>query len=245
MNDAVYGQQFYAWQKEGSYRSATHYLSYLFSIWRPQSVVDVGCGRGTWLAACRELGVERTVGLDGSWNSQEKMVHPLIEFHPCDLEKSVAVDGTFDLVVSLEVAEHLASETSDTFVDSLSKLGGAVLFGAAFIAQPGTNHINTRLHSFWAEKFLARGYMLFDLFRSIFWKDDRIEPWYRQNTFLYVKPDHPIYAKLISYGHSFQPDARFTDCVHPWLYLLALEEVARLRKHISSLHSQSADDPGS
>jgi hypothetical protein len=232
MSEAVYGQQFYAWQQEGSYRSARHYLGYLFSMWMPQSAVDVGCGRGTWLAACRDFGVTRTVGLDGAWNSQEKMVHPLVEFHPCDLEKKVALNGTFDLVMSLEVAEHLEAGASATFVDSLTALGGAVLFGAAFIAQPGANHINTRLHSFWAEQFLARGYVLFDLFRRVFWSDDRVEPWYRQNTFLFVKPDHPLHAALIGHGHLFEPDARFADCVHPWLYLLALKEVADLRRRI-------------
>ena len=204
-------------------------------MWTPLSVVDVGCGRGTWLAACRELGLTRTVGLDGTWNAQDKMVHPLIEFHACDLEQKVALDGAFDLVMSLEVAEHLDSGASDTFLDSLTSLGDAVLFGAAFTAQPGTNHVNTRPHSFWARKFLARGYALFDLFRGVFWSDERIEPWYRQNTFLYVKPQHPLYAALLSRGHSSQPDARFTDCVHPWLYLLTLQEVANLRKWLSEI----------
>lgn len=240
MSETIYGQQFYALQQDGSYQSATHYLRHLFSVWQPQSVVDVGCGRGTWLAACRELGVKRAVGLDGSWNSQEKMIDPLIEFHPCDLEKKVALDGSFDLAMSLEVAEHLNSGASETFVDSLSSLGGAVLFGAAFISQPGANHINTRLHSFWAELFMARGYALFDLFRGVFWSDDRVEPWYRQNTFLYVRPDHPLHAALLSRGHSFQPDARFINCVHPWLYLLALQEVASLRKRISELRPEPA-----
>lgn len=235
MSDTIYGQEFYALQQDGSYRSATHYLSHLFSIWRPRRVADLGCGRGTWLAACRELGVERTVGLDGSWNSQEKMIDPGVEFHPCDLEKPVTLNETFDLVMSLEVAEHLQGGASETFVESLSKLGGAVVFGAAFISQPGANHINTRLHSFWAEKFLARGFVLFDLFRGVFWSDDRIEPWYRQNTFLYVRPDHPLHAALLRGGHSSQPDARFTNCVHPWLYLLALQEVANLRKQMAAL----------
>jgi SAM-dependent methyltransferase len=235
MSEAIYDQQFYDLQQDGSYRSAKHYLGYLFSMWVPGSVVDVGCGRGTWLAACREFGAKRTLGLDGSWNAREKMVDPHIEFQPCDLEKKIALDRTFDLVMSLEVAEHLESGSSDTFLDSLTALGGAVLFGAAFIAQPGANHINTRPHSFWAEKFLARGYALFDLFRGVFWSDERVEPWYRQNTFLYVKPGHPLYAALVGRGHSCQPDARFTDCVHPWLYLLALQEVASLRKRVAEL----------
>jgi hypothetical protein len=52
-------------------------------------------------------------------------------------------------------------------------------------AQPRRDHINTRPHSYWANKFMCNGYLLFDIFRPEFWSDERVEPWYRQ--FLYVK----------------------------------------------------------
>ena len=52
------------------------------------------------------------------------------------------MDRKFDLVVSLEVAEHLPSECAETFVDSLTGLGPIVLFSAAIPHQGGTNHAN-------------------------------------------------------------------------------------------------------
>ena len=235
MDDILYGQDFYNSQIFGSLQSAQIYLYHLFSIWGvPESVADLGCGRGAWLATCRDLGVKRVVGFDGEWNSQEDMLDPNIEFYPTNLEHTLYLTDRFDLVMSLEVAEHLQPESSDIFVESLSKLSDAVLFGAAFIGQPGANHINTRYHSFWAGKFFDLGYMLFDLFRPTFWNDDRIEPCYRQNTFLYVKPSHSLYLALVNRGYTSTQNAQFIDFVHPAIYLGLLSEFNRLQQPVKA-----------
>lgn len=231
MSATPYGQDFYNSQILGSLQSAQVYLYHLFSIWGvPESVADLGCGRGSWLATCRDLGVRRTVGFDGDWNSQEDMLDRDIEFHPVNLEVELPLTDTFDLAISLEVAEHLQPESSDTFVESLTRLSGAVLFGAAFIGQPGANHINNRLHSFWANKFFERGYVVFDLFRPAFWNDDRVEPCYRQNTFLYVKPGHSLHSALVNRGYASGTELMFMDCVHPAIYLGLLNEFIKLQQ---------------
>lgn len=235
MGDRMYGQDFYNSQIYGSLQSAQVYLYHLFSIWGvPERVVDIGCGRGAWLATCRDFGVKRVVGIDGDWNSQEAMLDPGIEFHSANLEKRLTLTGPFDLAISLEVAEHLQPESSDTFVGSLSSLSDVVLFGAAFTGQPGVNHINTRPHSFWAEKFFEHGYVLFDLFRPTFWNDDRVESCYRQNTFLYVKPGHTLHGALVNRGYAYNRDAQFIDCVHPVIYLGLLNEFNRLRQSLGA-----------
>lgn len=235
MSIKEYGQDFYNSQILGSLQSAQVYLYHLFSLWGvPESVVDIGCGRGAWLATCRDFGVRRVVGLDGDWNSQEAMIDPQIRFYPTNLEKKFTLPDRFDLAISLEVAEHLQPDSSDTFIESLAQLSDAVLFGAAFVGQPGVNHINTRLHSFWAQKFFSRGYVLFDLLRPTFWSDDRVEPCYRQNTFLYVKPCHNLYATLVNRGYAYNQDARFADCVHPVIYLGLLNEFNRLQQSPSA-----------
>lgn len=231
LGDSMYGQDFYNSQIFGSLQSAQVYLYHLFSIWGvPESAVDIGCGRGAWLATCRDFGVKRVVGVDGGWNSQEAMLDSCIEFHPANLEKELPLSGPFDLAISLEVAEHLQPESSEAFVESISSLSDVVLFGAAFTGQPGVNHINTRPHSFWAGLFYERGYVLFDLFRPAFWNDERVEPCYRQNTFLYVKPDHHLYHALLNQGVACSLKNPFIDCVHPEVYLGLLKEFTRLRQ---------------
>ena len=231
--ETPYDNQFYDGLAQGSLGSARVYLGYLFELWQPGSVVDFGCGRGAWLAAAGECGVKRLVGIDGAWNSGEALANPAFEFLAADLDGEVMLPETFDLALSLEVAEHVRPESSDRFVASIARLSDAVLFGAAFTGQPGTNHINTRPHGFWADKFLARGYRLFDLFRPRFWSDERVEPWYRQNTFLYVQPRHPLHAALTAAGHHGAEDARFVDAIHPWLYFAALARIERLRARLA------------
>lgn len=227
MTASAYDKRFYDGQIQGSLNSARLYLEFLLARWMPRSVIDVGCGRGAWLTVCRELGAERVVGLDGPWVNQGMMLDPAIEFRDADLAGNAAIDGKYDLALSLEVAEHLPPAASDNFVSNLVRASDAVLFSAAFVAQPGTNHINTRPHSFWAEKFLSRGYLLFDIFRAEFWDNDGVDPWYRQNTFLYVKPGHPLHDDLVAQGRRPCQHVGFVDCIHPWLYSLVLNQLIK------------------
>ena len=171
---------------QGSLNSARILLAYLFQYWAPKSVIDFGCGLGTWLRACKECGAQRLVGLDGNWVAKEKIIDPTIDFRATDFQQEIASTETFDLAMSLEVAEHLPPEAADRFIQSLMRSSKAVLFSAAFIGQPGAGHINTRPHSYWAQKFISSGYLLFDIFRPEFWSDARVEPWYRQNAVLFV-----------------------------------------------------------
>jgi hypothetical protein len=158
------------------------------------------------------------------------LLSPKIEFHAADLNAPIHLGEKFDLALSLEVAEHLNPQSSESFLSSASRLSGAVLFGAEFTAQVGTNHINTRPHSFWAQGFKSLGFDVFDVFRPRFWNDERVAPWYRQNTFVYARLDHPLHAALRARGHAPMTRLEFVDAVHPWLYFLALGEIARLQQ---------------
>ena len=54
-------------QEEANRASAHLILSLLFELFRPRSVLDVGCGIGTWLAVAQKLGVKDIAGVDGEW----------------------------------------------------------------------------------------------------------------------------------------------------------------------------------
>ncbi|HTU82550.1 MAG TPA: hypothetical protein VMF61_10495, partial [Candidatus Acidoferrales bacterium] len=94
---------------------------------------------------------------------------------------------TFDLAISLEVAEHLPESSAASFVATLTTLAPAVLFSAAVPFQGGEHHVNERWQSYWAELFERRGYTCVDCVRPRFWNDASIEFWYRQNTLVYVR----------------------------------------------------------
>jgi SAM-dependent methyltransferase len=214
----MYGDSFYDWQIEGSLVSARLVLGHLFKQYQPKSVLDVGCGRGAWLKACGEFGTEVLVGLDGPWNSQDKMIDLQIQFQGADFNSSFLPDRRFDLAISLEVAEHLRPESATTFVDALAHAADVILFGAAVKGQGGTGHINEQPQSYWGKLFSERGYGVVDFFRPILWSNESIEFHYRQNAFLYIKKGHPLLEQLQSHGITEMTDLGFMDCLHPDLY---------------------------
>jgi hypothetical protein len=85
-----YGDGFYKSQMDGSSSSARRFVDHLSLIFEPRSVVDLGCGRGTWPQAFKACGAERVVGFDGSWNRQDNMVDQSIAFFSVDLNKPIA-----------------------------------------------------------------------------------------------------------------------------------------------------------
>lgn len=185
----IYNEAFYKDQQNGSYISAKEILPIIFDLVHPKSVVDVGCGIGTWLSVCRESGIDDVLGLDGPYVSEKMLKIPVEKFKKTDLSKPFAVQRKFDLAMSLEVAEHLPEANAEYFVESLVKLSPFILFSAAIPLQGGHNHINEQWQSYWADKFFKKGYIVIDCIRPVVWKNDAVEWWYAQNVLLFVNKD--------------------------------------------------------
>jgi SAM-dependent methyltransferase len=187
-----YGSTFYDRQREGSLNSAKAVLPIVFDLIKPNSVVDFGCGVGTWLATGKRLGAERCLGLEGAWVKTQSLAAADLEVRDTDLEQTVSLNERFDLAISLEVAEHLAPQRSDSFVADLCKASDVVLFSAATPGQDGDGHQNEQWPSYWAERFIRLGYMPLDIIRPIIQLDQTIQPWYRTNVILYARPEQGL-----------------------------------------------------
>jgi SAM-dependent methyltransferase len=181
-----YDEGFYKKTVDDSLRSARKSAAHLVTLHRPRSVIDFGCGRGTWLKAFSEHGAQRLVGLDGCWNSQDAMIDSSIEFIQCDLERIPPMTERFDLAISLEVGEHLSGDASQQLVSALCNASDMVLFSAAIPGQGGENHINEQFQSYWATMFVKCGYYPLDFFRPKLWLDKDVALYYQQNMFLYI-----------------------------------------------------------
>ena len=235
-NSFLYDDSFYQDQISRSYQSANIYILHLLKYFRPKSIIDVGCGRGTWLKAFEEHGASRCLGLDGFWNSQKHMLSKTIQFYPTDLSQpSFPVDSDWDLAMSLEVAEHLPESSANDFVEFLTNLSDVVLFSAAFVNQGGDNHINEQLHSYWALKFRHFGFIPFDLFRPFFWGNSSVDFCYRQNTFLYVSASSPVLNTLVDAGINPIDNIEFMNCVHPYLYSQRSSLTSIISRSLASL----------
>jgi hypothetical protein len=182
----AYDQRFFDWVNLTARRSARRVLPVVIEHVKPRSVLDVGCGQGAWLAEWRELGVTDVMGVDGAYVAQDQLLVPLECFRPEDLSRHWRIDRRFDLVQSLEVAEHLHPGTSTGFVDSLCAHGDLVLFSAAQPGQGGEGHINERKLSDWTALFATRGYSAFDFVRPYINGNRDVDPWYRHNIIVFA-----------------------------------------------------------
>jgi len=182
-----YTPDFFAGLHESALDSAQVIVPLVLGLTRAASVIDVGCGTGTWLAVFAANGVRDILGVDGDYVQRTSLEIPPEHFITHDLRTPLRLDRRFDLVVSLEVAEHLPEAAADAYVDSLVRLGPVVLFSAAVPHQGGTNHVNEQWPEFWADKFLKHGLVVADAIRPMIWDHPAVAPWYAQNTLVFAQ----------------------------------------------------------
>jgi SAM-dependent methyltransferase len=183
---ATYDEKFFAWVNLTAQRSARSLLPIVIDQTHPRSVLDVGCGQGAWLAVWAELGITEFLGLDGVQVDQKMLMIPRQRFRALDLANPWQLNRRFDLVQSLEVAEHLPAASGSNFVKSLCAHSDIVLFSAAQPGQGGEHHVNERHPSYWAELFSKHGYAPFDCIRPLVAHNRTIDSWYRFNAILYA-----------------------------------------------------------
>jgi SAM-dependent methyltransferase len=164
-------------------------VEFLHNKIRPNSVVDVGCGIGTFLYCFKEKGVQNVIGIDGKWVNNELKRKYLkdSEFIEHNLDEKIELSSKFDLVLCLEVAEHLKEDSANILIETLINLGDIIIFSAAIPNQGGQNHINEQWPSYWIEKFNSYNFFALDCLRPAFAENNSIEWWYRQNIMLLVK----------------------------------------------------------
>ena len=226
----TYHESFYRDREDGTRSSAEAIVPLLLEHLSPESVVDVGCGTGTWLHAFQRRGVSRLVGLEGPWVSPGMFEVPGAELRTVDLCEPLEASDRFDLAISLEVAEHLPPERAASFVTDLCRLAPVILFSAAVPLQGGHHHVNEQWPEYWAALFREEGYEVVDLVRPTFWNDDRVLVWYRQNTLLFVDPEESSCLPL--------PEVMPTmplSVVHPRLYLAKHRKMTKLRRWLRGL----------
>ena len=183
MKTNPYTAAFYQNYLEESRGSARGLLPHVVGMFAPSSVVDVGCGVGTWLSVFRELGISSTMGIDGAYVDTSQLLIPRDMFRSHDLSKALRLDERFDIAVSLEVAEHIPSENAQTFVDTLTGLAPLVLFSAAIPFQGGDNHVNEQWPEYWIARFAQRNYAAYDCIRPLVWDNPSVAYYYAQNAF--------------------------------------------------------------
>ncbi|WP_102407626.1 class I SAM-dependent methyltransferase [Parabacteroides bouchesdurhonensis] len=192
-------------------------LPIIMDIIKPKSVVDVGCGSGTFLHYFKQQNIE-ILGLDGSWCNREMLFENIepSDFLEIDLENDFNLERRFDLAISLEVAEHISPERADNFVKNLTTLSDCILFSAAVPGQGGDHHVNEQYVSYWIEKFGKHGYVFYDIIRPKIWNETDVFGWYKQNSFLVTKKEFISSKYKFFYGY---------NVIHPDIFQAKVSEL--------------------
>lgn len=213
--------------QEISYKgSVDPVVSHLIKIFNPQSVIDIGCGYGKWLEEFYNCGVTDILGIDGDYIDKEKLTIPIENFKDFDLERPIIIDKKYDLLLCLEVAEHLTPERAKSLIYDLIKLSDTIVFSAAIPFQPGKGHINGQYPQFWLKLFEENNFNCYDIIRPIYWNNNQVEWWYRQNILVFINNKCSV---------SFKETKAVNPLISAELYEYHIETIKQLENKIINL----------
>lgn len=161
----------------------------LFEKFRPRSVVDFGCGVGSYLHFFSKLGVE----VQGYEKSEKALKYSLIDRSVVtkhDLRKPLLLSRKYDLPICFEVLEHISRKFEDRVLDTICSSADIICLSAATPSQGGMDHVNERPHQHWIRKMKERGFNFLahetiELRREM---SDRIKemPWMKENIIIFM-----------------------------------------------------------
>jgi len=120
-----------------------------------KSVYDFGCGRGEYLNELQKF--DNTLALTGFEGHQTDGVFNNIVKQ--DLSTPLNLDQV-DMVMSIEVGEHIPKEFEQTFIDNISNHAKEHIFLSwAIVGQGGLGHINCQNNDYIIKQFADRGWI--------------------------------------------------------------------------------------
>ena len=151
-----------------AYEKADYWVSFFGAIadrivrdLHPRTVLDAGCAMGYLVAALRDRGVE-AYGIDISKYAISKVredirpycvVGSITESLPKELPQK------YDLVVTIEVLEHLHAEEGEKAIQNLCTLSDTILFSSTPNDFKEETHVNVQQKEYWACLFAQNGFL--------------------------------------------------------------------------------------
>lgn len=173
------------------YERNKHWLTFFDKIAKtiarditPTTMIDAGCAKGFLVEALRNNSVQAW-GIDISEyaiNSVHESVKPYCQ------QGSVVepFNQRYDLLISIEVLEHLQKEDSEKAVQNFCAHTDDILFSSSPYDYAEATHFNVQPPEYWSECFARHGF-----YRDVDFDASFITPWavrYRKKT----EPSHKI-----------------------------------------------------
>ena len=194
----------------------------------PTTVLDAGCALGFLVEALRNRGIE-AYGFDISEFAIAN-VHPSVKPYCWVASATEPLSRRYDLIVSVEVLEHLARDDAERAVANLCAHTDDVLFSSSPEDFREATHVNVQPPEYWASLFA----------RHSFFRDTEIEPFVTPWSVRFRRMAEPINRVVAGYERRLwrlEREARGAREV-------VLEQRAQLARHgIGELTDDSAVQP--
>lgn len=190
-HDMIYDEDYYSNVIEAAANRSSEVMAQsIIDEFNPQSVIDVGCGTGALLERFQKNGCT-VIGLEYSNAALVICDARGIRALKYDIEIGQMPDlGTYDVAVSVEVAEHLPQACADSYVRLLTSLSGVIVFAAAPPGQGGTDHVNEQPPEYWISKFSEHGFeyssIISNRWRDAWKSSGKVELWYHMNLLVFL-----------------------------------------------------------
>lgn len=132
----------------------------IISSLHPQIVLDVGCEYGYLVESLRELGVEAW-GIDISSyaiRQATESIKPFVYAQSATEPLPEMFPQKFDLIVSIDMLEHVNEDIAMTILDNLSPYTDNFLISTSCSNFDDLTHFNVQPPAYWVEKFARRGF---------------------------------------------------------------------------------------
>jgi SAM-dependent methyltransferase len=163
---------------------AERIAKWISSALPPGTVLDIGCGPGTYVDALHTFGIQaRGVDIDKRVLGKEHLKYQSLF--------DLTAEDTADIVICLEVAEHIEESQADLVAAQVAGcVNKTLIWTAAQPGQGGIGHINCQTREYWDKKLTAQG-----LVRNIELETRMLEfivqgphmGWFRNNVMLFER----------------------------------------------------------
>lgn len=158
----------------------------------PSLVLDAGCAFGFLVERLREQGIH-AFGCDISDYAISQTHESIKPF--CWAGSLVEpLEQKYDLIVSIEVLEHIDKENSEKALVNLCNASDDILFSSTPFDYKESTHVNVNNPDYWSEQFAKQGF-----FRDVNFDASFITPW----AVRYRKRKEPIHRIIKEYEQKF------------------------------------------
>jgi SAM-dependent methyltransferase len=154
---------------------------------RTDKIIDLGCGKCDYTNKLLDLGFD-IVGIDGNPITPQYCSRS-DKIRVCDLTSDIVYETSYDLVLCLEVAEHVPAQYEDSLIRNIDRAvnpGGTLLLSWGVEGQPGYGHVNCRNNDYVKNVFTKFGYTSNEAIENNI-REKASLPWFKNTIMVFSK----------------------------------------------------------